>query len=396
MKKIEIIIARYNEDLDWLKKIPKEFKITIYNKGQDDIENIPPNATIIKLPNIGRESHTYLYHIIENYDKLADKTIFCQGDSIFHSPDFLKLLKNTKYFEPIQPLSAYYWPDGKEPHYFFNPPKPTLEKTKNLWIKGCRVHVEYLDNDYVTKYPYYYYEDAYTKFINKNKLVYNVNNMLKFNVERFQLKNVDLEKLIPICYSGLFCVNKEVIRENTVDFYNNIMSILIYDVRENFINGKNLDHGLFLEKLWLLIFNYRKNNKNYIDLNVKDYLNRNEDLVVNNNLIKFKISIIYCQLYIDIYIDNQLYNIMLSRPIIFFKNSYCLYKYEPRLDKPIQNALKDANIIEFEISLNNNVFKIVGNGVILIEYRFLKKKNKINKARILDLSKDNKIINLLK
>ena len=146
MTKLEIVVARYNEELDWLKKIPKTFKITIYNKGLDNIKNVPSTATIIKLPNIGRESHTYLYHIIENYDKLADKTVFCQGDSIFHSPDFLKLLENTKYFEPIQPLSAYYWPEGVAHVYFSNPPLPVLEKTKNLWIKSCRVHVEYLDN----------------------------------------------------------------------------------------------------------------------------------------------------------------------------------------------------------------------------------------------------------
>ena len=64
MTKLEIVVARYNEDLEWLKKIPKEYKITIYNKGLDDIKNIPSSATITKLPNIGRESHTYLYHMI--------------------------------------------------------------------------------------------------------------------------------------------------------------------------------------------------------------------------------------------------------------------------------------------------------------------------------------------
>ena len=36
-QQIEIVIARYNEDLSWLKKIPKIIKITIYNKGEDDI-----------------------------------------------------------------------------------------------------------------------------------------------------------------------------------------------------------------------------------------------------------------------------------------------------------------------------------------------------------------------
>ena len=63
----EIVIARYNEDLSWLNKIDKNIKITIYNKGNNNI-----NFPFIQLPNIGRESHTYLYHIINNYDNLAD------------------------------------------------------------------------------------------------------------------------------------------------------------------------------------------------------------------------------------------------------------------------------------------------------------------------------------
>jgi hypothetical protein len=33
----------------------------------------------------------------------------------------------------------------------------------------------------------------------------------------------------------------------------------------------SIDWGLFLEKLWLVIFNYKKHNKNYIQLKIKDY-----------------------------------------------------------------------------------------------------------------------------
>ena len=29
-----VIISRYNENLDWIKKISKEFDITVYNKGE--------------------------------------------------------------------------------------------------------------------------------------------------------------------------------------------------------------------------------------------------------------------------------------------------------------------------------------------------------------------------
>lgn len=45
----------------------------MYNKGGD----VLPGS--IPLPNLGRESHTYLTHIVERYDTLADRTAFFQG-----------------------------------------------------------------------------------------------------------------------------------------------------------------------------------------------------------------------------------------------------------------------------------------------------------------------------
>jgi len=249
--KTEIVVARYNEDLSWLKNLPKSIKITIYNKGNDDIE-----YSFIKLPNVGRESHTYLHHIINNYDKLADQTIFCQGDSIFHSPGFLNLIKNKKLFEPVQPLSAFYWPEGESLFYFYNPPKPLLDETKNLWIKGSPVHVKYLDNNFITKYPYMYTQEHYLKLVELTKKLYNTDNVLKFFVDRFRLKNVDLDDLFPVCYAGLFVVNKEVILENSIDFYNNIMAMILYDFRYNIridnkaikkIRNTNIDSSFFLK-----------------------------------------------------------------------------------------------------------------------------------------------------
>ena len=177
--KTEMIIARYNEDLSWLELVPKDIKITIYNKGKDDI-----SYPFIQLPNIGRESHTYMYHIVNNYDNLADMTIFCQGDPIFHSPDFINLLKNRKYFEPMQPLGAYYCTDKHPPLYRMIPPTPLLDKTQNLHIKGNRVHIEYMDNNFFTQYPYHFYPDFnFEKTISNAKIIYKTNNLLKYHQE---------------------------------------------------------------------------------------------------------------------------------------------------------------------------------------------------------------------
>ena len=71
-----LIIARYNENLEWLEN-HKDFKITVYNKG----ENLSDKNffKVINLENIGRESHTWLYHIVNNYNHLNEINIFLQG-----------------------------------------------------------------------------------------------------------------------------------------------------------------------------------------------------------------------------------------------------------------------------------------------------------------------------
>lgn len=81
----EIVVARYNEDVAWT--TPFADFATIYNKGEpiDGFETVA-------LPNKGREAHTYLHHIVENYDSLADRTLFIQGSWFDHmqyvmSPD---------------------------------------------------------------------------------------------------------------------------------------------------------------------------------------------------------------------------------------------------------------------------------------------------------------------
>ena len=76
-----IVIARYNENLEWLKEEPfNQLHYIVYNKG--DNENYYKSDKFIKqiqLKNVGRETHTYLSHIIENYNELNYFTVFFPG-----------------------------------------------------------------------------------------------------------------------------------------------------------------------------------------------------------------------------------------------------------------------------------------------------------------------------
>lgn len=79
-KNIDIIVSRYNEDLEWMNEEPfNKFQYIVYNKGLND-EFCKNNVKeIINLPNLGKCDHTYLYHVVNNYDNLADIIIFFPG-----------------------------------------------------------------------------------------------------------------------------------------------------------------------------------------------------------------------------------------------------------------------------------------------------------------------------
>jgi hypothetical protein len=94
---IELVVARHQEDMRWLRRVPASISVTIYNKGTN-----PPlhgevdrreGLSIIDLPNEGREAHSYLTHFVRNYEDLAETTVFCQGHPFDHAPDFHKRLK---------------------------------------------------------------------------------------------------------------------------------------------------------------------------------------------------------------------------------------------------------------------------------------------------------------
>jgi len=81
----EIVVAHYKEPLQWLE--PFKEHVVVYHKNPDGCVTHTFKKEI-PLPNIGRESHTFLYHIVHNYDRLPDVTAFVQGKIDDHIPWF--------------------------------------------------------------------------------------------------------------------------------------------------------------------------------------------------------------------------------------------------------------------------------------------------------------------
>ena len=134
---IDLVVTRYKEPLDWLTPYLGRpgWQVFIYNTGK---RPPPPDVCAVaqlcqQVPNAGFEWHGYLRHLVDRHDKLAETTIFLQGDPLTVSPDIHCLLNRTGMFAPVQVLS---WvQQAKRKMELFS-------RCRAAYLGGCRVWVE--------------------------------------------------------------------------------------------------------------------------------------------------------------------------------------------------------------------------------------------------------------
>lgn len=88
------VIARYREDVSWLRQAA--LPAIVYDKsGEPDCRSAreqttapsgDASVTVMPLPNVGRESHTYLRHIVATYPDFPKATLFLQANPFPHLP----------------------------------------------------------------------------------------------------------------------------------------------------------------------------------------------------------------------------------------------------------------------------------------------------------------------
>lgn len=104
MKK-DLIISVYNEEISWLKKRNySNEQIFAYKKFERfDYDYVE------LLPNVGRESHTYIHHIVKNYNKLeSDYLMLLQGDPFPHIDNDKENVAFGLFNNEIQPFHKHY------------------------------------------------------------------------------------------------------------------------------------------------------------------------------------------------------------------------------------------------------------------------------------------------
>ena len=203
MKK-DLVINYYDslEFKDLLNEIGNDFNVNVYNKSGIELSDLSPNHKQIMTDNIGREGHTYLTHIINNYDNLPDLTIFIQDD----------------FYNHLFRLS-----------YFFDKLNENIEKPFYQYPCSWRVGDGYstisrtITNGFV---------ELFTMPNNYS---------IKEFSEKFNLK-------LPEVYTTETCahffVSKEMILKHSKEKYQEILEWLLSDDRNGFV----------LEHCWYLIF----------------------------------------------------------------------------------------------------------------------------------------------
>ncbi|WP_194817422.1 hypothetical protein [Nocardia sp. XZ_19_385] len=133
----DLVIARYNESLDWVLQVPDTYRVHIYNKGDATVSpEVRERAeTFTALRNAGRESDTYLTHMLEYGPGTGEFTVFSQGDPCEHSPDFLALLATPDRWSDVQTLT-WWW--KAESHI----PPPILLTPERSILQGLRAREE--------------------------------------------------------------------------------------------------------------------------------------------------------------------------------------------------------------------------------------------------------------
>lgn len=217
--KINIVVAKYNEDISFLNKLPfSNCKQIIYNKGdKDDIDDkikLESNRTIINMPNVGRCDHTYLYHITKNYENLSDITIFIPGSvNSFITKKLLAYI--TLYFVNLTNNSVFI---GK----YMDGINDSLKNFQlNEWAASNQENA--IKNPEVTLKP-----------CNKRPFGLWYENNFKNKPYKF------------ITHLGIFAVSKKHILQHPKSYYENLIKQLD--------DSSNPECGHYFERSWVSIF----------------------------------------------------------------------------------------------------------------------------------------------
>ena len=105
--KMHLVVAVFNEPVDWIARWGSAAFVYVKNPNRvKEVQERLPDATVQELPNIGRESHTFLHHIVKHFHNLPSQLVFAQGNPWDHvdAQRFEEAVAQAAEFEPLGKL----------------------------------------------------------------------------------------------------------------------------------------------------------------------------------------------------------------------------------------------------------------------------------------------------
>ena len=244
---VNMVIARYKENLEWIFDDQINHfldtwtdKIFIYNKSENrefvgnltykcqnekECSQMPRIHSVLPLPNIGGCDHTYLQHIVDNYNDLADITIFVPGSLQL---DY-KREKALELFDAIDiyDRAMFSYRDVKEEGIldaFYN-----FELSQHQCADPANVD-ESTDNNVtpaaIRPFGKWYESHFGNSFVNR------------------------------VTYMGIFSVDKRDILQHPRSYYETLLA--------DFPDSANSEVAHFLERAWCAVFNPMTHTKFFV------------------------------------------------------------------------------------------------------------------------------------
>jgi dTDP-4-dehydrorhamnose reductase len=175
----EVIISAYDRDYNWINQLDSNVKVTVYKKGSEPL----PNEILIE-PNVGRDVHTFFYHLVHNYNNLSDYTFFAQDYPFDHVENYISLINGGKQL-------------------WFDHAKQSVD---GCWFFNTQYEILICDKNGSPHHPNLDIEDMWNKI--------------------FTNQCPEILKFTP---AGHFCVSKKQVHKLSLDYYKRILNILETD-----------------------------------------------------------------------------------------------------------------------------------------------------------------------
>lgn len=231
--KISLVVSHCDLPVDWIwKKSSQEGikfeSVHIYSKCDKPVVGAPPEAKIIRLPNVGRNDHSFAYHMNhmnDHTDHSDDEIIFFMKDNQYRLVE-----KDPAYSKTIRRSMS------------------TLIDLASVNGFGCFEQLEQLLNIY----PSFYYDATYLyNFYSKFGYVRtqrDLNTEVRFKSE-YELFEDWMEELgtflpqpfCPVCLGGMFSTTYSQIKQRQNVWGKMEMTLS---------RGDNIEEGHFAERSW--------------------------------------------------------------------------------------------------------------------------------------------------